>query len=306
MKKAKISEQILKCSGGNRCGHDRYDPILKPKFYDIPEKLPAILKTAIDNCSKFYDNQDLLPALVYGRYSPIQRHHRKKTPSTNRRMRSELREAVCRVATLLLSMVDLASMRVGFVDYLRGGFVLPDVSWMAEKTGMEVQRVIRVRRAFVRAGYLEIIPRAEVVNDNYFTKFKAKTSVCVIKEKFFQDLGIKLHTLKNERKKASQRAKEKIDAWVKKHGGGFLNLAKYLSIGAAGRKKRKKILEDSTGKPIWRPTTSDDFRTIRKRLAEILIEHPRINQLPDPIRDKYLMDRLIQERMGLKFPPPDL
>ena len=222
MKYTKLSKSIQKNSSGNRCGHDRYDPILKPKFYEISEKLPAILKTAIDNCLKFYNNQDFLPALVYGRYAPIQRHHRKKLPITNRRMRSELREGVCRMAVLLLSMVDLASMRVGFADYLRGGFVLPDVSWMAEKTGMEIQRVIRVRRVFVHAGYLKIIPRAEVVNNEYFTKFKAKTSVCIISEKFFQDLGIKPHVLKNERKKASQRAKEKIDAWLKKHGGDFM------------------------------------------------------------------------------------
>lgn len=279
---------------GNRCGHDPKNPVLKPKHRKAPDNSPFILRTAEKLLETFYENPNLLLALRIGRHSPIQPHHNphKTEPTTNRAIRSERREAIQRVLSLLLSMVDLASLRVGFYDSASGAFILPDTYWMAEQLGMGYQRLIRVLRALQDAGFLETTERSEMLaDDRGCVAYRGRTAVRRLTSELFYALGISKKELERERQRASERQKKKREK------EGKIRFGKYLSLFGKRPYRKKRIIE-IRGEQIRWPNEEDiEFR---RRVVDITNNSPHLWNLPPEERQKIVKRQAAEELLGFK------
>jgi DNA-binding Lrp family transcriptional regulator len=156
---------------GNRCGHSptrpRFDLVTLPE--DANHARPALIGQAIAKLQLYYGSPR------EERWDPLsqgERHHRLERqieaaggPDTEagrpladrlnrwRQQRSERREAVVAVLTLLLAYTDIETLNVA-VPGGGGGWLGLSVPWIAERTGLSRSRVKRALATLTRAGVL--------------------------------------------------------------------------------------------------------------------------------------------------------
>lgn len=200
---------------GNRCGHNKLAPVLTPVDFSLPDDLPAVLKEAIAKAQDFYYQPEMLNDVRFGRYSPS-RKKLNKSPFTDRRIRSEMREAISRVMVLLLQYTDLASCRFGMPLVATREFLVFDLHWMADRTGMSYDRACRAVAHLKRAGFLSVRQRLETTVDDFgaVVEFRSKTAIRVVQEKLFAALKISKRRLKKARDIAAAKLKKLCN-----HGG---------------------------------------------------------------------------------------
>jgi len=154
----------------NRCGHvpsaPRFDLVTLPE--DANHARPALIGKAIAKLQEYYG------APREARWDPLsqgERHHRLERaieaaggPDTEagrplaarlarwRQQRSERREAVVAVLTLLLAYTDIETLNVAVPG--GGGWLGLSVPWIAERTGLSRSRVKRALATLTRAGLL--------------------------------------------------------------------------------------------------------------------------------------------------------
>lgn len=196
---------VIRHDLGNRCGHDKNNPALKPINYEIKSNLPLVTRKAIKFVEKYYWKPDEIDIFRETRLTP----NRKK--QSERRLRSELREAICRVVSLIFANTDLASLRVGNPIYAKKRFYLISVEWIIEKTGLSKDRVYRALQALKLAGFLKTKKRFKTEGEGTLKlKFKGRTAVRIATTSLFTNFGVTLKELRKAAKDAYLRKITKL------------------------------------------------------------------------------------------------
>lgn len=180
-------------STGNRCGHDRHNPILH-LAYEISHKAPFVLQTLCQRIERFNINRSVLPPLQCSWQS-------------NRQRRSESAEAIALVLKCITKYIDLVTFKVGFV--MKGQWHNLSYKKMARVTGLSEHRVKRVMLELQRNGFVGVHEIKEQVQDkNGTVKYISKIAVKTVNLGLFSFFGLEQRVLK-ERRKAANRFKKR-------------------------------------------------------------------------------------------------
>lgn len=181
-----INQNALKTSG-NRCGHNLKSPRLEPL---VPIKkgkggLPRILSLAAEKSKSWYYEPNKCPKL---------------NSRSNRKTRSERREAIIIIIETLLKRLDLASMRIG-LPAQNGCFLDIDIKTIVKESGLGQRRCERAISHLKRAGFLKVSQKHIKQAPG---KYIALRAVRIITHDFFAWLGLD-KILRAERTKALGR-----------------------------------------------------------------------------------------------------
>lgn len=182
---------------GNKCGHDK----LSPQIFKRPcahKNAPLAISVAMSNVNAYYDDPDaFLQNLLYARDSV-------------RQQRSESREAIGSLASVLLNHCELETMRV--VKFHPNKPRLLSVKELAALAGIGYKRCQRALKCLKEAGYLTLQYRCKSTVSG---EIKPLVAIKRLNAKLFYDLGVKgelLRGCKNyiykQIKKATKRGKK--------------------------------------------------------------------------------------------------
>jgi DNA-binding transcriptional regulator YhcF (GntR family) len=234
---------------GNRCNHDP----LFPKFFERSKYSKStydILHQAMESIKDYYDNpKNHLERIFYSRES-------------DRRQRSESREAVSLVSQVIFDHLDLASMQV--VKYTKDGELIPmSVNQIAHEAGISERRAYRALDVFKKAGYIEFEYRNKKAGDEII----ALRSIKRVSMLIFEHLGIArdkvakcityargqaeklVKRVSKEMKKVEYKAKDMLNSLKKTKGDGLAgvvrnvaNLFKPASDAQIDRRRRLNVI----------------------------------------------------------------
>ena len=186
-------------NGGNFCGHNPLSPVFSlPK----PAKkgkggIPRVLTLCAERLQNYYNNpRKVIPSLDLANGS-------------ERRQRSERREACIRLLSALLKHVDLTTLQVGMPT--AGGFMSYTVDYIAKQTGMTLKRVERALGDLKAAGLVTVTERRKLLPDG---TWKGLAAVKTVSRHLFGAFGL-TRMLKKERDKAAGRLKAKMESWAR-------------------------------------------------------------------------------------------
>jgi len=201
---------IVLNKSGNRCNHDP----LFPKFFERSKYSKStydILHQAMEATQDYYDDpKNHLERIFYSRES-------------DRKQRSESREAVSLVSQVIFNHLDLASMQV--VKYTKDGELIPmSVNQIAEEAGINERRTYRALDVLKIAGYIEFEYRNKKTGDEII----ALRSIKRVSMLIFEHLGI----ARDKVAKCITYAREQAEKLVKK-------ASKEAKKGSCGRTDKK-------------------------------------------------------------------
>lgn len=233
---------------GNRCGHIPEAPQLyiRPKEQ---KKTYSSIHIATERLEEYY-------------YQPVNNwlpnlHLRRKTL---RQQRSERREAVLALASVMVNHVDMATMRV--VRLFNNKLVELSIKELAAKAHIHLRRAERALKDLKEAGYIDLQYRVEHCADG---TIKPKIAIKRLSALFFYHLGVSFEKLKKEGDRA------------KKHLAKF---SKHARMKASEFKGASTSFFKSFGnRPLFkRPAKANSDITQNKRRAEfaytLKINHP--------------------------------
>ncbi len=203
---------------GNRCGHDPKRPNLSPASPIRKGKggLPRILSLAAERAKEWYRH-------------PQKCHVLNKS---NRRTRSERREAYQVIIETMLSFLDLASLCLG-TPTLDNGFVDVDMKAIVSASGMSQRRCERAIADLKDAGLVEV-KQPRTLNEH--GDYVGLRAIRVIREAFFEFLNLG-PMLQRERAKASERLRRKAQKANRK----LADMMRRVSQGMKGFVKRTPV-----------------------------------------------------------------
>lgn len=185
-------------SSGNRCGHMPHQPRLqldKP----IADNVPYLLRKASELLPKWYwDTACRFKILKIGSCS-------------ERRIRSEFREAIIKVLLVLIKYLDLSSMRIGVPG--AQGFTPFTLSFLADQAGISFKRTQRVIATLTKSGLIKA-KRYCYIDDR--TGQHRSYTIRTLARALFIALGIDAKTIKKGVKASRERIKRKRDQYTKK------------------------------------------------------------------------------------------
>jgi len=257
---------VTEILSGNRCGHLPE----APRFYDRPKnhkRRPSILETGIRVLESAYH----LPKKFLEKFINLN--------SSNRRKRSERREAVCSVSQVLLHYLDLETLHAGFFDVVRNRFVGLDLNFIANKAGITVIRAKRAIADLVKAGYISLTRQFDKKDDG---TFKGIPSIRQISVQFFIDLKMDIQRLffsrewkrKKREKIRTKENRKKISGMLQSvtafggRRGAFKRFAKKLNSNTIENNKNLISLSLEMHKKNPERAVSDYYREIQIKLNE--------------------------------------
>ncbi|MBE0469964.1 MAG: replication protein RepA [Methyloprofundus sp.] len=175
---------------GNNCGHI---PNI-PRWFEAPEQhtRPHIIKSLINSIKDYYkEPAALIPSLNLSNGS-------------DRKQRSERREACISVLSCLVHYLDLATLRVG-IPQADQSFKGITMNFIADKCSLTLRRTERAVADLVASGLLTIYPLCEKLKD---ATYKGYAAIRTISIKLFTIFGMG-GRLKYERDKAAARIRKK-------------------------------------------------------------------------------------------------
>ena len=180
-----------RCGSGNRCGHDPKNPNFAPPN----PKRPKLINIVIEKIYASYTDLSVLPALNFR--------------IRGFKIRSERREACCKVLAVMMDHTDLATLRVGFPT--ENGFFNYSQEYLAARMGMGLRRVKRAIRDLKKMGFLIISQTRERLKDG---SYRSLAAIKIISARLFDALGIR-DWFERERAKARARFRRKEKAHEK-------------------------------------------------------------------------------------------
>jgi len=183
-------------TGGNFCGHYPDAPQLYPIQATKRGKggLPGVLTTLYDRLEQYYFKPGMVPSLNLANGS-------------RRQMRSDRREACCRLLRVIVETLDVSSLRVGMPT--PDGFINFTLDYLSTRAGLSLYRG---RRAFrdLRQARLITVTQARKLNEQ--GEYRGLPAVKAVSNRLFALFGLQ-ERLKHERKKAAVRLKRKAEQW---------------------------------------------------------------------------------------------
>ncbi|ABA56552.1 hypothetical protein Noc_A0039 (plasmid) [Nitrosococcus oceani ATCC 19707] len=174
-------------SGGNGCGHNPANPrwFLPPENH---KERPRILGKLSEKIRAYYhDPEAILPSLNLANGS-------------ERKQRSERREACLQILSCLTHYLDLVTLRVG-IPWKDGSFGGISMERIATLCGIGLRRAERAIRDLVAAGIITVHPIAKQSGLATYTGYPA---IRTISTSLFKAFGLS-KWLRHERDKASRR-----------------------------------------------------------------------------------------------------
>lgn len=188
---------------GNRCGHE----IDNPSFYTLKEgskNRPLCNQEGMKKLEGYYSNPKLLPMLNAARY--LEKGSKRKLKQNGRHVqqRSERRNAIVLMAQVMLSCLDIKTMRVLGKKPAKDGTVEGiTMEELAKRANITLSRAEEAIKDMVLAGYVKVFPRCEQTDGVY----KGYPAIRTVSGFLFKELGLgKL--LAESRKFISDRDKE--------------------------------------------------------------------------------------------------
>lgn len=231
---------------GNRCGHEKDKP-LEFKPFNKKGNLPAPCFNAIKKLTKAYgDIKKYMPLLnSAGYYTKTYAGKKGRKVSENKKqslrkvkksgshvqMRSERREAIFIVLCVMLSALDMKTMRVG-TPQQDGSFRGMTMETIAQRGGISLSRAERAMADLTRIGYVKVFQRHEKVKELY----KGLPAVRTISIRLFGSLGLD-EMLEATRKGVSKLATrmsmflEDLTKFALQEQADFINERKYEDKG---------------------------------------------------------------------------
>jgi hypothetical protein len=184
---------------GNRCGHD---PAV-PRWFAPPEahgERPAIIRKWITRVRAFYTDPDTIPSLANaGRPPPAD----PETASAPRRMRSERREACCRLLGAIAHYCDLPSLCLSVPQ--EDGRLLPiRMDTLAAAADLTLRRAERAMHDIVAGGLIRVHRRCERHVDGSYV---GRAAIRVVPAAVFGLFGLETQ-LGQDRRTLSKRRRE--------------------------------------------------------------------------------------------------
>lgn len=177
---------------GNRCGHDP----ARPRWFQPPARhaaRPRVLQRLIIRIRDYYDSpQRVLPIL-------------NSINNSDRRQRSERREACLGLLGCLIHYLDLDKLHVGVPqpDGSLGGLTM---EFLSKRSGLGLRRAERAIHDLAAAGIISIHYRAQRLDDG---SHKGLAAVRSLSRSLFDALGLG-GWLRHEREKAAKRRERKL------------------------------------------------------------------------------------------------
>lgn len=174
---------------GNRCGHVPHAPMIYTRPTEN-RKTYSSIHTAQRNLSEYYFKPltSWLPHLFLARRS-------------TRQQRSERREAIASIASVMANYVDLASMKI--VRLYNKELIPLSVKELASKAGVHIRRAERAIKDLRESGYLELEYRYERNDEGDIVP---KVAIKRLSTLFFFHLGVTYEKLKREIDRAKKHA----------------------------------------------------------------------------------------------------
>jgi hypothetical protein len=233
--------------GGNRCGHVRE----LPRFYARPEehkKTFDILHRASERLQEYYFDpiDNWLPCLNYARES-------------ERRQRSERREAIVAISAVMLNALDIASL--GIVRLNKGNLEPLSIKQLAERAGIGERRAERAIYDLKRAKYLELDYRYETLPNG---EIKPLIAIKRLSALFFYHLGITYEKL------------QQVQAYARKKLARFNKQARMTAEEA--KHTTKQFFNKFLKRPQYKPVKTSHSNPISVeevlRWQELMRQHP--------------------------------
>jgi hypothetical protein len=133
--------------------------------------------------------------------------------NSTRQQRSEAREALVSISQVLLHYTELASLRVG-IPHASEGFRSLTIEFLADKAGIGLKRAQRAINLLVRAGYLKMIERFDVKEEQGKERFIGLAAVKCLTPAFFKACNINLQALSAQRALARKRLNKKRSTFI--------------------------------------------------------------------------------------------
>jgi hypothetical protein len=256
--------------GGNFCGHDPAKPrfvmqhhayFAKQEIDDLGNKRrPQILYDIVERVKAYYDDPDVMPVLHFANAD-------KRTSDHQRR--SEFREAMVGLLSVMVMNMDLGSLRVG-QPLAKGGFFNYGTEWLAKKADISLSRVKRAMSNLNNAMLITSYQYRELI-DKEKKKYIAHNAARVFDMDFFEMLQIDLQKLGKARKMASQKQKDKQTAYQSTVS------EKEQAVARLNMKKIMKVIDPQKGKlkSANLPEHEEEARKtkrLHKRRTEVFIE----------------------------------
>lgn len=184
---------------GNRCGHNR----CHPHFLTLPKQKtrPVLLRQSEERLKEFF-----FEPRKYLRRFYWQRRHEKRSL-----LRSESREALCRLLIVMLNLCNLASLEIG-VPTIHHQIQPVKLETLAKKAELGKRRAERAFKLLKQLGYIKVHKQPIETNDGWVSLSSVKSFTM----DFFLDLGFARDSIKQSIKRAKQR-------WEKQqHSGLFI------------------------------------------------------------------------------------
>jgi hypothetical protein len=193
-------------SGGNFCGHDPAAPrfVMQNHAYftaqDIDDlgckRRPQILYDIVERIKGYYYDTEVIPAL-----HTANAHKR----SSDRQRRSESREAVVNLLSVMIMYMDLSSFRIG-LPLPTGGFFSYSLEWLAGKAKLSLDRAKNALSDLNDSMIISSTQRRELINEER-KEYKAYNATRIFDIEFFRMLEIDEQKLGKARKISTRKKK---------------------------------------------------------------------------------------------------
>lgn len=238
-------------SVGNRCGHIPSSPIFNLVEPAPTGKggMPRVLTLLMERLEAYYNHVDSLPNLNVANDS-------------DRKQRSERREACIRLLKAILKNTDLASLRVGFPT--KNGFVCRNMKHLVGETGMKFRRCERAMKD-LKAANIIYSKQPRILDDK--GNMRGLASVRLVTKELFGAFGLR-SMLDKEQAKASNRLKKQAREWDKRT---LTDVARFkMVVGSFSNAVETKRQISARRKAAEKDSKSD----WNKLAARVMSEHP--------------------------------
>ncbi|ADE16985.1 conserved hypothetical protein (plasmid) [Nitrosococcus halophilus Nc 4] len=236
---------------GNGCGHNPANP----RWFSPPEnhkERPRILCKLSEKIRAYYhDPEAILPSLNLANGS-------------DRKQRSERREACLQVLSCLTHYLDLVTLRVG-IPWEDGSFSGIGMERIAALCGIGLRRAERAIHDLVAAGIITVHP---IAKQSGFAEYSGYPAIRTISASLFKAFGLS-NWLRHERDKASKRQRRQKR---KEEPIGRLELV--IKAAEAKEEQHNQTQTPEETKP-QKTSPSQDPRSVIAHIKEIIIGKSR-------------------------------
>ncbi len=195
-------------TGGNFCGHDPKAPrfVMQNHPYFVPAEIddlgdkrrPQILYDIVERVKAYYHDPDVMPVMQIANADKR---------ISDRKRRSEARERIVNLLSIMVMYMDLGSLRVG-QPTKDGGFFNYGIEWLARKAKLSLSRAERAMSDLNDSMMIASYQHRELI-DKEKKEYIAYNAARVFDPAFFRMLEIDQQKLGKARSLANKKQKNK-------------------------------------------------------------------------------------------------